>query len=61
MRIRRLTQTTAIASGLLIGVAAHGQTTDMGAAGFSISLGDEVIAGATPPYRQGLAPADATL
>jgi hypothetical protein len=59
--MRNLTRTTALASGLLLATGAMAQTTDLGAHGFSISLGDEVIAGATPPYREGLAPADAAL
>jgi hypothetical protein len=58
---RNLTLTTALASGLLLATGAMAQTTDLGAQGFSISFGDEVIAGATPPYREGLAPADAAL
>ena len=58
--MRRLTRTTALATGFLWALAAHAQT-DLGDGGFSISFGDEVIAGGPPPYRQGLAPADAAL
>lgn len=61
MTKRNLTRTTALASGLILSTGAFAQTADLGAQGFSISLGDEVIAGAPPPYREGMAPADAAL
>lgn len=58
--MKHLTRTTALATSLLLATGAHAQT-GLGAEGFSISFGDEVIAGGTPPYREGLAPADAAL
>ena len=45
---------------LALGTVASAQTPDLGAAGFSISVGDEVIAGVTPPFLPGNAPVDRT-
>lgn len=56
-----LRRTTALFCASCLGCAAAAQTPDLGAQGFSISLGEDVIAGAPPPYRSGMAPADAEL
>lgn len=60
MRIMSLlSRSTALASGLVLACAAGAETP--GAGGFSISFGEEVIAGsATAPFRPGRAPVDET-
>lgn len=60
-RFRRSTALAAIVT-LATGSLALAQTPDLGAGGFSISLGEETVAGAPPPpFRLGRAPADEQL
>ncbi len=61
MKLYRLTASSAMISTLALSSAAIGQSGQFGQTGFSISLGGEVIAGATPPYLPGRAPVDSTL
>lgn len=52
----RLTRSTALVSTMLVACGAQAQVTE--SQGFSISFGDDVIAGAPLPYQPGQAPVD---
>jgi hypothetical protein len=61
MSINKLMLSTAMASALTLLAAAPVMTQGFNETGFSISIGDDVVAGAVPPYRPGQAPADREL